>query len=225
MQSQFYRGYAKTKLFKNKLSESINKIKSIDRNKNVMCLYSGGKDSTVVLDLMLKYCRGRLHEFHFDWGNYIPAKFESEIKNNFFKIFQKYHKSLTGHNFKQENKKAISGKYEGDDQLFFIKVNEIIKKNKIDIVLSSLRAQESIKRKNILTKQKSLFGAENLHVIRDWNTEDIWAYIFSNNLPFHSWYDNPKKRFSVFMTDGIVKDFEGHNWLWNKDIWSLKCAN
>lgn len=158
--------------------------------------FSGGKDSTCVLHLVLQQ-RPDTMVLHWDYGRYyIPRPIHTEIVANAKKIFDM---SPSGGGKGEEIRLRIetSEKYDqlGKNARNVIGTEMIEKlipqliKEGYDAVFVGLRAQESIKRKLRIKAGRALSAIPEIWPVQSWSWLDVWAYIVSNNIPYLSYYD------------------------------------
>ncbi len=188
--------HAKTIEFITKVSEAHELIKkSLQHMKNPYLSFSGGKDSTVMLHMLLKH-KSNIPVIYWDadasypdteqfikkvvieWDlNFIRRKTES-----MFSVFHKY-----GVNHPQiENKTMIATVYEP--------IKKLIEDYGFDGVFVGLRAQESKGRRKLIKSRGQLFYNKSQKVmeclpVAQFTVEDIWAYITANDLKYNSIYD------------------------------------
>ena len=170
--------HSHTKEYKSKVKKSIAIITKAFNENNCYVSFSGGKDSTVLTHLALIINRN-IPIWHWDYGDdLMPRPIEQEVLNNL--------KSLGAVNI-IVNKRTGSGAdtNSGYEQFF-----GQIKKNKEeygwDMGLIGVRREESVRRKN---KYTSYFQDNDCYPLLDWTSNDIWAYICSNDLKYPSIYD------------------------------------
>ena len=153
---------------------------------NISVSVSGGKDSLVMLDLCMK--EKEIVVWHWDYGIYMPRKFENEV----MKILINYFKLIPGEKFFVDARITTNEKSNMGYKAFFSAVKKHIEEQKIDLVMIGLRKEESCKRKQrtkeILEHDKS-FKVMNAFPLKDWTWKDIWAYIVTNEIPYPSSYD------------------------------------
>ena len=57
------------------------------------------------------------------------------------------------------------------------------------VKITGIRSQESARRAKRQQVESDKHGSRFVHVIKDWTTADVWAYIRENNLPYCKLYD------------------------------------
>ncbi len=165
--------WAETAEFRNKVKKAKDIIKSkLKLSGKKYIAYSGGKDSAVLLHLILQFDK-KILVYHYYREKYMPAKFEKETifiakkigAENFFIVKgADTYKTLFG--------KIIPELYEKGYRYSFI----------------GLRKDESINRRNRIKANRSLSKIIEVWPIQDFNWLDVWAYLFKNKVPIHSAY-------------------------------------
>lgn len=149
--------------------------------------FSGGKDSTCVLSLVLEQAPETM-VLHWDYGPYyIPREMEQEFIDHAKAIGARNLRVETSAEYERLGRKAIN--VLGREYLGKL-VPKLRDEEGYDLVFLGLRAEESVKRRlktegSIWREKKML----NCAPIRDWSWRDVWAYIFAHDLPYASVYD------------------------------------
>jgi len=183
--------WSETQEYKERLKNTKSIIKSyINRYKSYVA-FSGGKDSTVMLHLVLQENPDTL-VIHWDYGKYyIPRDILREIISIARKCGAKNMRVLSSHQYNIMKREAM-----GVLGRCFIGVEtpKLVKEGYKACFLG-LRAEESSKRKSRLTSHSEYDkrGIYNVFPLKDWTWKDVWAYIVSNNLPYLSIYDKYNK--------------------------------
>lgn len=209
---KFYKEYSKTKEYISKEQEAIQKVR--DYGGNSACMFSGGKDSTVLLDILCKHYKPVLYIHHYKFNyDLMPPEYSKKLLKNMYVIMEQKadaHKSI----YTSRNDTAAD---------FFMAINKFTKKFNIKTIFSSLRSEESIKRKNLLRKEDIKFqNCRNIPILKDFMVRDIWAYIAKHRVPYlDEWYDRPDKRFASF---NPKRKWErgGDWWGWTKGFWGCQ---
>lgn len=147
--------------------------------------YSGGKDSTVVLHLVLQL-NPNVMVLHWDYGRYyMPKEVLEEIIGIARKVGVRNLRIETSDLYKKLGRKAINvlGR-----ELLGKLVPQLYKEG-YRCVFLGLRAEESIRRKLRVKNTRILKGIKEICPLHNWTWLDVWAYIVSNNLPYLSHYD------------------------------------
>lgn len=193
--------HAKTVEYVTRVSEAHDLIKeALHHMKNPYVSFSGGKDSTVMLHMVLKhkpdipviywdadasypdtevFLKKVINEWHL---NFIRVKTESMLS-----VFRKY-----GVNHpKIEQKTMIATVYDP--------IKKLMKEHDYDGVFVGLRAEESFGRRKLIKHRGSIFHNKMQGVIEclpvaNFTVQDIWSYITSNNVPYNTIYDKTAMR-------------------------------
>ena len=176
--------WSETEEYKGKIEESKKVItKAFTYYKNPYIAYSGGKDSIVMLHLVLQQ-KPNIDIWHFDHGKALmPREIEREIIHNARLLGAK---NLIIKTSKQLDKESARWDYKIWYNSFFGILNSVTKERGWDGVFLGLRQEESIKRK---IRAKEFFNGSECYPLANWTWKDVWAYIVSNNLPYPSIYD------------------------------------
>lgn len=151
---------------------------ALARSRRPYVAFSGGKDSTCMLHLVLQQAPG-VTVFHWDYGWYfIPRWLEQEFVDNARAI---------GATNLIVRATGSPKPYFGLSEMFGV-INELFVKQGYDLAFVGLRAEESLKRKRRIARQQSLIAIRECWPIAEWTWKDVWAYIFNHNLPYASVY-------------------------------------
>lgn len=179
-----------------KIENALIVIEDAAKHGEIGIAFSGGKDSTVVLDLVRRVVPDALAA-HYDSGCEYPQTYE----------MTKYAKAITIH---PEHSLLDMCRYGGywwyknpvdyNKDFDFTKVlvvepaQRFIKQYNISVMAVGLRGQESYgRRMNAKTRGCLYFhktdNAYHLCPITHWRDEDVWAYIAGRKLKYNAIYD------------------------------------
>lgn len=148
--------------------------------------YSGGKDSSMLLHLVLRDYPSTM-TLHIDYGPYyIPREYYNNMIDNARKIGSTDIRIETSPQYRRLKRtaKGILGK------TLFGRVEPGLVREGYDLCLVGIRSQESCIRKS-RTQNRLLDKPGLIDVgfpIKDLLWQDVWAYIVSNRLPYLSQY-------------------------------------
>lgn len=160
-------------------------IKQYEPPEGYYLAFSGGKDSTVLYDVVKK--SGVKYDVHYNVSPIDPPELLKFIREHYPEVIWEY--GARGF-WKTVVKKGLP-----------TRVNrwccEILRENGGvgRMVLTGIRWDESAPRKKRQFVEKSALG--NKHTVNpllDWTEEDVWKYIKDNNLPYCSLYNEGFKR-------------------------------
>ncbi len=190
---EYFLLWSKTDEFKEKVNEARRIIKNaLDLYGSDKCFisFSGGKDSTVLLNLVYSIDKNVL-VVHWDYGKYfIPRKIHEEIINILKWHDAKYivATSTAYERYKRKARNVLGRHYIG-------KFLKYMYEQGYRLVFIGLRKEESIRRKIRLKDyfEKDKSGLINCYPIMNWSYKDVWAYIYSRKIPYLSVYDRYNK--------------------------------
>mgnify|MGYP000094188695 CR=1 FL=1 len=161
--------YSKTKDFENRVKQAEQIIeKGLSFRGKKYVAFSGGKDSTAMLHLVLKF-EPDIMVYHSDNGKYIPREFEQEVIENA--------RLIGANNLRIE----VAGDF------FERKVWEYYREG-FRVCFVGLRKEEAVHRRLRIQADESLTVIKEFWPLQDWSWRDVWAYVFANALPIHSAY-------------------------------------
>ncbi len=181
-----FRAWSKRDEYKKNLREAKRSLRKVLDTHNCIVLYSGGKDSLVVLHLTLQY-DPNIPVYHYSAGyDYEvmqmkePKAVRDEIIGIAYKVGVK------------PGRLHIAGGDGPSHRKFFGQLRRVMDEESCDVELLGIRAGESITRRERV-KDAPLVKREGSRLvcfpIKSWSWMDVWAYIVSNDLPYLSLYD------------------------------------
>ncbi len=161
--------------------------KALEQAQRPYVAFSGGKDSTCVLHLVLQQAPDTM-VLHWDYGRYyIPRTLATEFIGNAKMIGARKIRVETSQEYERLKRQAIN--VLGREYLGKL-VPKLRDEEGYDLVFLGLRAEESVKRRfktaGAIWYEKKML---NCAPIYDWSWRDVWAYIISHDLPYASVYD------------------------------------
>lgn len=201
-----FRLWSKMEGYKRRIKEARENIRTVLEREKCIVLYSGGKDSSVVLHLCMQIDR-RVPVYFFDAGyDYgsnqmkMPMEVTAEIIRNA--------KSYGAKRIYIHGGKGPSSKQ------FFGHLVKLKRKLGVEVELLGIRKEESVTRK-IRAKNDALIQHEGKRrvcfPIKDLSWMDVWAYIVSNDMQYLSIYDKyvkvlgwDKARFTMLFSKGLM---------------------
>ncbi len=178
--------HSKTKEFFYRVLEAEKTISNtIQKYKKPYIAFSGGKDSTCVLHLVLNQ-KPDVMVLHWDYGRYyIPREIHKEIIENAKKIGVINLRIETSEQYELQGRNARN--IIGTEMLEKL-IPRLIDEG-YDVVFVGLRSQESPKRKRRIKSGNTLSKMSEVFPIRGWSWLDVWAYIVSKDIPYLTHYD------------------------------------
>lgn len=151
--------------------------------------FSGGKDSVLIKDLVIK--SGVKYDIHFNFTTVDPPEL--------LEFIREFHPSIVWHHPKESMFQLIVRKRMLPTRLIRFcceKLKENTEGQDGRVIITGVRWAESFKR-----SQRRLFEAcrhnltrHFLNPIIDWTDNDVWEYIHKNKLPYCCLYDEGFKR-------------------------------
>lgn len=180
--------------------------KAVSEYQKIFFSFSGGKDSTVMLDL-IHALRPDIKIIGIDTGYEFPetieftdklmAKYGTEIE--YLRPTKEQHQDiLKTYDIRNGDYPYPGETYTLDGQWFCCAHKEpalrnFLNKGEYDAWLTGLRADETENRKLVGIYQKGKNGIQKINPIIFWTQDDIWEYIKTNNLEFHPKYNEGYK--------------------------------
>jgi 3'-phosphoadenosine 5'-phosphosulfate sulfotransferase (PAPS reductase)/FAD synthetase len=173
-------------------------IEALSKSKNPVIAFSGGKDSTVVLNLVRSinpdvtavFCNTGVEaretvEYCKTIDNLIELKPDGIT---FWDCVKKY-----GY----PDFKGKKGHHDGNKCCVYLKekpAKKYYKENHIDLIFTGLTMRESRNRMLLLKHRGFLYYAKSwglwkCHPIGNWTEKQVWEYIKDNNISYNSGYD------------------------------------
>jgi phosphoadenosine phosphosulfate reductase len=145
---------------------------------------SGGKDSLVMLDLVLG-ARPDARVWHWDYGIYMPRPLEAEVMRTLHEHFH-----LQAPRLQVDRRMSNDPESGAGYRAFFQAVTTHLRRVDAKINFIGLRREESCRRANrakaVIEPAKPCWNA---FPISAWTWKDIWAYIIQHEIPYPSSYD------------------------------------
>lgn len=180
--------WSRTEEYLKKLSEAEKVIDdALNDFKKPYISYSGGKDSTALMHMVLKH-NAEVTVVHWDYGPYyLPRAIEKEIIKIARKCGAKEIRVLTSSLYEKLGRKAVNvlGRH-----FIGVEIPKLIREG-FDCAFIGLRAEESVKRRFRTDgfRETDRRGIVNVFPLRNFTWRDVWAYIASEKVPYLSYYD------------------------------------
>lgn len=231
-EKEMYLLLAKMQSHKKKVKKAKETIKLALSNASKTALsFSSGKDSVVLLDLAIKAgFDGTL--IFFKYGICTDVETPQENIN-----LLKYYANKHGLHYQilecfgevdcweRCGRFTLFPETEEEKRIFNLtnydyvkKSNDFEKENDIDLNIIGMRKDESERRRIVLSKKGSIYQTKSRKSITccpllDFTNDDIWAYIFSNDLKYLSIYDYPyidrrvnRNEVTLLYNDAIIRN-------------------
>lgn len=174
--------WSKRPEYREKVTATRIQLYELTRKYKCVVAYSGGKDSTVLLDLALK-TQPDISVYHWDHGSQLmPREIEKEVIENAYKLGAK---NLVVNSSLAVERGDMRENWKGWYGIFWASLAKKVREYGWEIQLVGLRADESCKRRAKVSNPTK----GEVYPLADWGWRDVWAYIVSNNLPYPRMYD------------------------------------
>lgn len=174
------------------IQRAISNLQKYEPADGYYLAFSGGKDSTVIYDLAKK--AGVVFEPHYHFTTVDPPELVQFIKLHY--------PGITWDRPKKSMFQLIEGRGFFPTRQIRYCCSELKEYGgKGRTVITGVRREESMKRRN-----RSLYDTDTRHkdthylnIIVDWKDKTVWDYIYTNNLPYCSLYDEGFDRLGCIM--------------------------
>jgi len=179
--------WAQTEAYQHAVAEARRVIsEALAQSKKPMVSFSGGKDSTAMLHLVLQQKRD-VTVWHWDYGPaFVPRDVQAEIENLPRRLGVRQLRIDTSGIYWREWRKAKNVFY----RVYFGLVAPRLLQEGYDCVFVGIRAEESVKRRLRIAANRSLTAIREAWPLASWQWLDVWAYLVNNNVPYLSLYDS-----------------------------------
>ena len=179
--------WARTEAYQHAVAEARRVIsEALAQSKKPMVSFSGGKDSTAMLHLVLQQKRD-VTVWHWDYGPaFVPRDVQAEIENLPRRLGVRQLRIDTSGIYWREWRKAKNVFY----RVYFGLVAPRLLQEGYDCVFVGIRAEESVKRRLRIAANRSLTAIREACPLASWQWLDVWAYLVNNNVPYLSLYDS-----------------------------------
>ena len=175
--------------------------KAVSDHQRIFFSFSGGKDSTVMLDLVLK-AKPDIKIVGIDTGYEFPEtiaftdhlmeKFNTKIE--YLKPTDEQHNGVMA--LYTHHGEIVRNMADGQWYCCAHKepaLRNFLERGEYNAWLTGLRADETENRRLVGIYQKGKNGIQKINPVIFWESVDIWEYIKLNNLEYHSKYDQGYK--------------------------------
>ena len=178
---------------RDKVQTAIDRLREFEPPEGYYVAFSGGKDSCVVKDLVIK--SGVKHEFHFNRSMEPPE---------LIYYIREYHPDVIWHLPKKTMWQLIIYNMippTRKARYCCKSMKENDKSAKGRLVVTGVRWEESVKRagRQMVELCRTDPTKRYIHPIIDWTESDVWGYIRENSLPYCKLYDEGRKRLGCVM--------------------------
>lgn len=162
---------------------------AVQRHRNIYVAFSGGKDSTALLHLVMQVAPDAPVVF-FDHGrNLVPIQHVCEAQRIAKQCGCERLRVIT------RPQRVQDGVYVSDDNSAQWMFRRIAKLG-YDAVIVGVRAEESIARRQ-RGQLYNMLGQVCIAPLYEWQARDVWAYIVNHDLPYLSHYDRMRQRLGM----------------------------
>lgn len=207
---------------KNKIETAINRISELCTGKKIIVGFSGGKDSTVILDLAARAGIDFTAEYRVVGID--PPEVVRFVKGTGVHFS---YPELNWWELIRKNKGVLPNRFM---RYCCRELKETPPRNG-SILITGVRWAESAARSaRSMTEACRSGGGHYLHPIIDWTDEDVWSYVKSRNLDYCSLYDEGWTRCGCMAcplkSENLrERDFERWPWFRDKMIKFLRKIN
>jgi 3'-phosphoadenosine 5'-phosphosulfate sulfotransferase (PAPS reductase)/FAD synthetase len=184
--SEFFRTWSGTPEHRAVLDEAQETIaEALATHRRPYVAYSGGKDSTVLVHLVLAQAPDTL-VLHWDYGrSFVPQSVFQEILENARRLGVRNLRVETSPLYAKLGRRAtnVLGRH------YIGRLLPRLAEEGYDLAFVALRAEESVKRRHRIATRRSLGPIDECWPLASWSWRDVWAYIVANDLPYLSLYD------------------------------------
>lgn len=197
------------------IKDTIDRIKKYEPSDGYYLAFSGGKDSTVLYDLVKK--SGVKYDVHYNVSPIDPPELLKFIRTHYPEVNWEYHARGWWKIVVQKGLPTRLNRW----------CCEVLRESGGEgrRVLTGIRWDESAPRKKRKFIELSANGKKyTVNPLLDWTEKDIWDYIKANNLPHCSLYDEGFKRIGCILCplasrkarDRELKRYPKIAYLWRK---------
>jgi len=179
-----FKAWNKTEIYQDHLKSTQAEIKALlSQYESISIAVSGGKDSLVLLDLILTL-NPNVWVWHWDYGIFMIRKFEEEILTIFQNYFHLSERLIVDKRTSQNLESNVGYRS------FFAAITNHLKTHNIQSNFIGLRQEESCRRKNRASQLLEPSNpCPNAFPLRKWTWKDIWSYLIVKQIPYPSAYD------------------------------------
>jgi len=184
--AETFRAWAETKEHQRALAEARRIIaQALKESRKPIVNFSGGKDSTVLVHLVLEQ-KPDVHVLHWDYGRaFVPYPVHREILRIAEQLGVQHLRVETSPLYRKLGRRArnVMGAH------LLGKLVPQLAEEGYDVQFIGLRAEESSKRSRRIRSGRSVGAIREVWPLASWRWLDVWAYIVTRGLPYLSLYD------------------------------------